>query len=64
MLLFLVEQVFLPMGEVWPTLKADTVQSGEQGGQRAEKNFYVSNFLVLGLSRGRWREWDGQGVWG
>ena len=42
MLLFMAEQVFLLMGEVWSMHNADTqCTEGERGGQRAEKNFYV-----------------------
>ena len=48
MLLFRVEQIFLPMGEVWSMHNEDTqCRVGGGGGQRAEKNFYVYIFLVL-----------------
>ena len=44
MLLFMFEQVFLLMGEVWSMHNADTqcrYSRGEREGKRAEKFFYV-----------------------
>ena len=46
MLLFILEQVFLPMGEVWSMYNADTQGTlRERGGLRAE-NFYVKFFYL------------------
>ena len=38
----MVEQILLPVGEVWSMPNADTQGTvGEKGGQRVKKNFYV-----------------------
>ena len=50
MLLLMVEQVFLPMGEVWSMPDAKTQCTvGERGGQKAEKNFFCLNFSYLAI---------------
>ena len=48
MLLFMVEHVFLPVGEVWLRQNAEAWCTwGEREGQRAEKNFYVYISLAI-----------------
>lgn len=47
-LLFMLQQVFLPIGEFWLMYNADIqAKCRERGGQRAEENIYVEIFLVF-----------------
>ena len=47
-LMYVVEQVFLPLGRSDSrTMQIHSAQQGEGGGQRAEKKFYVSIFLKM-----------------
>ena len=46
-LLFTVEKVFLPMGEVWLMLNADTDCTAEERGPKVREKFFMFKFFLL-----------------